>query len=227
MDDIKEAISGNPTVACSIRILKGKCCCESSNYSYWEYGFFRNGRMCMKYKRYWGHHNYLVFIGDQRTRQLFYAFLRHITAEEIPESKYSYFLPQEDTADAAKKLGYSFVDKELNLTMVWPNSHSRFEDSLTCPFQEFIWDPFLRRALDNELNRFATLAPFARPIVIIGSLAVSALFLHSALRRASMCFRSRWSDRVLKTVLETILVSKRRLENVPIDLAFLFQHSIS
>lgn len=76
----------------------------------------------MKYKRYWGHQNYLVFIGDQRTRQLFYAFLRQITAEEIPETKHSYFSSVlDEMAESAKDLGYTFVEKELNLTMVSRN----------------------------------------------------------------------------------------------------------
>lgn len=68
--------------------------------------------MCMKYSKYWGHQNWITFIGDHRVRQLFISVIGQLKSDEM--GKFNTNEP--DNGDMLPYL--MFEEKDLNLTVV-------------------------------------------------------------------------------------------------------------
>ena len=68
--------------------------------------------MCMRYIAYWGGKNNIVFMGDSRIRQLYYAFTRLVSAQTMSD--------QPDFGIAAHHdLTFHAADLNLNINFLW------------------------------------------------------------------------------------------------------------
>lgn len=67
--------------------------------------------MCMKYSRYWGHQNWITFIGDRRTRQLFISLVGQLKSTEVNR----FHLDNQKDVDPPY---LNYEEKDLNVTVV-------------------------------------------------------------------------------------------------------------
>lgn len=105
-----------------------------------------DARMCIRYIDYWGGRNFIIFLGDSRIRQLYFEFIRSISAngdsvdEEIP---------------AHHDLKY--VEKDLNLKV------------------EFLWSPVVNQSMIDRFKSWIDLSWEARPNIIIAGSATHSI----------------------------------------------------
>lgn len=67
-------------------------------------------RMCLRYIAYWGGQNHLVFMGDSRTRQLYWALVRQVQQPGGDQ--------QEQPPEEAAHRDLRFQEKDLRLTVL-------------------------------------------------------------------------------------------------------------
>lgn len=103
--------------------------------------------MCIKYIAYWGGRNHIVFIGDERIRQLYIQFVRSIRLDLNNLSNIDY------------KEDLEYIEKDLNLDI------------------KFLWRPMVNKSMIDEVKSWTKLKDYLKPhIVIMGSAVHSIKF---------------------------------------------------
>lgn len=96
--------------------------------------------MCIRYIDYWGGRNFIIFMGDSRIRQLYFEFIRSISAND--DNEYSQPVHRD----------IEYNEKDLNLRI------------------KFLWRPIVNQSMIDQFKQLSDLSMEARPnIIIVGS----------------------------------------------------------